>query len=144
MRQPESRRGLGRTSGRSSSGSPGPEMLQHVTIELHADQVEPCVAFYALLGFERVDPPESLRGRATWVERDGTQVHLMPVDDPVVPPSGHHAVLVTDYRSTFAALRDAGFDPEPRREHWGAPRSFVRNPAGHRVELMAAPPPRHD
>jgi catechol 2,3-dioxygenase-like lactoylglutathione lyase family enzyme len=117
-------------------------MLQHVTIELTADQVEPCVRFYALLGFVRVEPPESLRGRATWVERDGTQVHLMPVDDPVVPPSAHHAVLVTDYATTFAVLRDAGFEPEPRKEHWGAPRAFVRNPAGHRVEIMAASPAR--
>jgi catechol 2,3-dioxygenase-like lactoylglutathione lyase family enzyme len=117
-------------------------MLQHVTIELRAEQVDACVEFYALLGFQRVDPPESLRGRATWVERDGTQVHLMPVDDPVVPPSGHHAVLVSDYESTFAALRDAGFEPEPRREHWGAARSFVLGPAGHRVEVMAGSPAR--
>jgi catechol 2,3-dioxygenase-like lactoylglutathione lyase family enzyme len=117
-------------------------MLQHVTIELTADQVDACVDFYALLGFERVEPPESLAGRATWVERAGTQVHLMPVDDPVVPPSGHHAVLLDDYAGTVAALRDAGFEPEPRKEHWGAARSFVRNPAGHRVELMAGSPAR--
>jgi catechol 2,3-dioxygenase-like lactoylglutathione lyase family enzyme len=117
-------------------------MLQHVTIELSADQVEACVRFYALLGFVRVDPPESLAGRATWVERDGTQVHLMPVDDPVVPPSGHHAVLVADYDATFSALRDAGFGPEAREQHWGAPRAFVRNPAGHRVEIMAGSPAR--
>ena len=117
-------------------------MLQHVTIELAAEQVDSCVAFYALLGFERVEPPASLAGRATWVERAGTQVHLMPVDDPVVPPSGHHAVLLSDYEGTLGALRDAGFDPEPRQEHWGAARSFVRNPAGHRVELMAGSPAR--
>jgi catechol 2,3-dioxygenase-like lactoylglutathione lyase family enzyme len=42
---------------------------------------------------------------------------------------------------TLEALRRAGFEPEPRREHWGAPRCFVRDPAGHRVEIMAAPPP---
>jgi catechol 2,3-dioxygenase-like lactoylglutathione lyase family enzyme len=117
-------------------------MLQHVTIELTADQVDACVRFYALLGFRQVEPPESLQGRATWVERGGTQVHLMPVDEPTVPASGHHAVLVSDYDETLAALRDAGFDPEPRKEHWGAKRSFVRNPAGHRVELMAASPAR--
>lgn len=117
-------------------------MLQHVTIELEAAQVDACVEFYALLGFERVEPPPSLAGRATWVERSGTQVHLMPVDDPVVPPSGHHAVLLDEYEPTLQALRDAGFDPEPRKEHWGAARSFVRNPAGHRVELMAGSPAR--
>ena len=117
-------------------------MLQHVTIEIRSEQTDACVEFYALLGFQRVEPPESLAGRATWVERGGTQVHLMPVDDPAVPPSGHHAVLVSDYDATLAALRDAGFDPEPRKEHWGAARCFVRNPAGHRVEVMAGSPAR--
>jgi catechol 2,3-dioxygenase-like lactoylglutathione lyase family enzyme len=117
-------------------------MLQHVTIEVTAAQVGDCVRFYGLLGFQEVEPPESLSGRATWVERDGTQVHVMPVDEPVVPPSGHHAVLVRDYEATLAALRAAGFDPEPRKEHWGAARSFVRNPAGHRVEVMAGSPAR--
>jgi catechol 2,3-dioxygenase-like lactoylglutathione lyase family enzyme len=117
-------------------------VLQHVTIEVSAAQVDACADFYALLGFRLVEPPESLAGRATWVERDRTQVHLMTVDDPVVPPSGHHAVLLSDYEGTVAALREAGFDPEPRKEHWGAARSFVRNPAGHRVELMAGSPAR--
>jgi catechol 2,3-dioxygenase-like lactoylglutathione lyase family enzyme len=117
-------------------------MLQHVTIEVTHDQVDHCARFYELLGFRHVDPPESLEGRATWVERDGTQVHLMPVEHPTVPRSGHHAVLVSDYDATLDALRKAGFEPEPRREHWGSPRSFVRNPAGHRVEVMAGSPAR--
>lgn len=117
-------------------------MLQHVTIEVDPGQVEACVAFYALLGFEQVEPPPTLAGRATWVEREGTQVHVMPVDDPAMPPKGHHAVLVGDYEGTLAALRAEGFDPEPRQEHWGAARSFVRNPAGHRVEVMAGSPAR--
>src|SRR3954470_11435781 len=122
MPLPVSRRGSGPKSGTWSSGAPREGMLQHVTIELQRDQVDACVGFYALLGFEQVEPPESLAGRATWVERGGTQVHLMPMDDPVVPPSGHHAVLVDHYDATFGALRDAGFDPEPRKEHWGAKR----------------------
>jgi catechol 2,3-dioxygenase-like lactoylglutathione lyase family enzyme len=119
-------------------------VLQHVSIETRPADVEACVRFYELVGFRRVEPPPSLADRATWVERDGTQVHLMLSDDPVVPPEGHHALVVEGYDRVLAALRDAGFDPEPRSEHWGAPRAFVRNPAGHRVELMSAPPPRHD
>jgi catechol 2,3-dioxygenase-like lactoylglutathione lyase family enzyme len=76
-----------------------------------------------------------------WLQRDGTQVHLMFVeDDPVVPPSGHLAVVVDDYDAALAALLEAGHEPEPRREHWGSPRCFVRDPAGHRVEVMAFPP----
>jgi ubiquinone/menaquinone biosynthesis C-methylase UbiE len=38
-------------------------------------------------------------------------------------------------------LRDAGFDVEDTRELWGEPRAFAIAPGGHRVELMAAPPP---
>ena len=113
-----------------------------MTIEVDAERLDACVRFYALLGFERVEPPESLAGRAVWVERAGTQVHLMPVDDPVVPKQGHHALLIEDYERVLDALRAAGFDPEPRDQHWGSPRAFVRNPAGHRVELMAGSPAR--
>jgi len=65
-------------------------------------------------------------------------------DDPVRLPHGHFAVVVEEYDRVLSLLRDAGFDPGPRKEHWGAPRAFVRDPAGNRVELMAAPPPRHD
>jgi catechol 2,3-dioxygenase-like lactoylglutathione lyase family enzyme len=103
--------------------------------------VEPCVAFYELLGFERVNPPPSLRDRAAWVERDGTQVHLMLVDQPATLPNGHAAVVVDDYDATLAALRAAGHPVEPRAEHWGAPRAFVTDPSGHVVEVMSAPPP---
>ena len=54
---------------------------------------------------------------------------------------GHAAVVAPDYERVLGELREAGFDPEPRREHWGAPRCFVRDPAGHRIEVMMAPPP---
>jgi hypothetical protein len=46
--------------------------------------------------------------------------------------------VVDDFERTFEALRP--FSPERRAEHWGAARAFVRSPAGHRVEFMAAPP----
>ena len=112
-----------------------------MTVELPRELVDACADFWALLGFERVEPPPSLADRAVWMERAGTQIHLMHVDDPVVPPQGHAAVVGEDYDAAFAALRDAGPDPEPRPEHWGAKRCFVHDPAGHRVEVMAAPPP---
>jgi catechol 2,3-dioxygenase-like lactoylglutathione lyase family enzyme len=116
-------------------------MLQHVSIETRREDADACVRFYELIGFRRVEPPASLADRAAWVARGGTQVHMLFADEPDVPPSGHHAVVVDDYDATLAALRDAGFEPEPRREHWGCARSYVRNPAGHRVELMACAPP---
>jgi catechol 2,3-dioxygenase-like lactoylglutathione lyase family enzyme len=115
--------------------------LQHVSVEVEPEKIAACVAFYELLGFRPVDPPASLAKRAAWVERGGTQIHLMRRDDPVRLPAGHLAVVVADYERTLDRLRAEGFGPEARDEHWGAPRSFVRDPAGNRVELMSAPPP---
>ena len=116
-------------------------MLHHVAIEATPEQASRCRDFYGLLGFRPVEPPGSLRGRALWLERDGSQVHLLFAQEPVVPPEGHLAVVVEDYGRVLEALREAGHPPQTRAEHWGSPRAFVRDPAGHRVELMAFPPP---
>lgn len=116
-------------------------MIHHVALETRRGDVEAELAFWALLGFARVEPPGELDERSAWAQRAGTQVHLLFADDPAVPARGHVAVVAGDYAATLDRLRAAGFRPEARREHWGAPRAFVRSPGGHRVELMAAPPP---
>jgi catechol 2,3-dioxygenase-like lactoylglutathione lyase family enzyme len=115
-------------------------VIQHVAIEVREIDIAPCVRFWALLGFERVEPPATLAARSAWVQAGGTQVHLLFAEEPVVPAEGHVAVVVGDYDATLAALREAGFEPDPRTQHWGSPRAFVRCPAGHRVELMAFAP----
>ena len=115
-------------------------MIQHVTLELRREQAEECAAFWELLGFERVQPPPSLAERAAWLEQGPTQVHLMWVEEPVVLPHGHVAVVLEDWDGTLEALRAAGHEPEPRTAHWGSPRAYVHDPAGHLVELMAFPP----
>jgi catechol 2,3-dioxygenase-like lactoylglutathione lyase family enzyme len=114
-------------------------MLHHVGIEMRPADIEAAVGFFELLGFERVEPPETLR-EFTWLERSGTQVHLMPEAEPTVPSPGHLAVVVDDFEATVARVREAGFEIEPKREHWGVPRALAIAPGGHRVELMAAPP----
>jgi catechol 2,3-dioxygenase-like lactoylglutathione lyase family enzyme len=114
--------------------------LQHVSLEVRRGDVPAELRFWALLGFAQVDPPGTLGEIAAWVQRDGTQIHLLFDDDPVVPPGGHAAVIVDDFDGTAAALRDAGFDPRERTRHWGAARAFVHSPAGHTVEVMAEPP----
>ncbi|HEX8206317.1 MAG TPA: VOC family protein [Solirubrobacteraceae bacterium] len=115
-------------------------MIHHVALEIREADAAAAERFWALLGFARVDTPPTLAGRAVWLEREGTQVHLLYADDPVAPPSGHVAVVAPDYDATLERLRAAGFEPDPRPEHWGAPRSFVRAPGGHRVEVMSRPP----
>ena len=116
-------------------------MLHHVGIEVSPAAVERTIELFELLGFELLEPPQTLR-EFTWLERDGTQIHLMPTESPVVPPRGHTAVVVADFERTFTALEERGFEVERRREHWNAPRAVVIAPDGHRIELMATPPLR--
>lgn len=114
--------------------------VHHVALETAEGDRDALVAFLALLGFTEVAPPPTLAGSARWVQREDTQIHLLFADEPVAPPQGHVAVVAADYDAALERLRAAGFEPQPRREHWGSPRCFVSAPGGHRVEVMAFPP----
>ena len=114
--------------------------LHHAALEIREGDAEAEVRFWRMLGFDEVEPPPGLRGRTRWLELGATQVHLLLTGEPVAPPRGHVALVPGDYAAVGELLLRGGFAPEAREEHWGAPRSFVRSPAGHRVELMAWPP----
>lgn len=115
--------------------------IQHVALETRREDVDACVSFYALLGFVEVPvPDERLESEARFLQGGSTQIHLLYADDPVVPPAGHHAVVLDGYEGTLARLRDAGFVPEDRERYWGSPRAKVNDPAGHLVELMEYAP----
>jgi catechol 2,3-dioxygenase-like lactoylglutathione lyase family enzyme len=116
-------------------------MLHHVGIEVAPADLKRMVEFWTAVGFAEVEPPPSL-AEFIWLEKDRTQIHLMPTDRPTVPARGHVAVVATDFEDTVSALRASGFDVEPRRKHWGAARVRALAPGGHRVELMANPPGR--
>jgi catechol 2,3-dioxygenase-like lactoylglutathione lyase family enzyme len=114
-------------------------MIQHVTREILPSELDACVVFYGLVGFHPVPVPPGIAGRAVWLEHAGTQIHLAPAAD-ASPQRGHVAIVVERYDATVEELRSRGHEVEPRREHWGAPRAYVRDPAGNLVELMAAAP----
>ena len=116
-------------------------MLHHVSLEVPPDEVERTVAFWEILGFERLPAPEQIAEYVTWLERGANQIHLIHTPEPGVPTLGHPAVVAPDFDGTVAALRDAGFTVEGASDLWGEPRAFAIGPAGHRVELMRAPPP---
>jgi catechol 2,3-dioxygenase-like lactoylglutathione lyase family enzyme len=115
-------------------------VLQHVSLEVPPDQVEHTIEFWGLLGFQQTEPPEPIAPFVTWLQRDGTQIHLLHNEAATVPPLGHAAVVVEDFDATVARLRETGFEVEDAQDLWGASRAFTIGPAGHRVELMAAPP----
>jgi catechol 2,3-dioxygenase-like lactoylglutathione lyase family enzyme len=114
-------------------------VLRHVGIEVKPADVERSIRFWELLGFEQVEPPAAL-AEFTWLEREGTQIHLLPTENPTVPSAGHVAVSAPDFEGAVAGLTEAGFEVDRRTEYWGAPRAKAVAPGGHVVELMAAPP----
>jgi catechol 2,3-dioxygenase-like lactoylglutathione lyase family enzyme len=116
-------------------------MLQHVSLEVPVGEAERSVAFWGLLGFESVEAPEEIAPFVTWVERAGTQIHLILTDEATVPVLGHAAVVIEDFDGALAGLADAGHEVEESRQLWGSRRAFATAPGGHKVELMESPPP---
>jgi catechol 2,3-dioxygenase-like lactoylglutathione lyase family enzyme len=115
-------------------------MLHHTTLEVPKADWARCTAFWGLLGFAPMRAPVSLRDRFAWVARGGTQIHLADVETPIRAEVGHVAVLVPDYKATIEALEAAGFEVRPGSNAWDADRVFVRDPVGHLIEIMSAPP----
>jgi hypothetical protein len=116
-------------------------VLQHVSLEVPPDQVLRTVEFWSLLGFQPTKAPEPIAPFVTWLQRDGTQIHLIHTEDATAPQLGHSAVVVEDFDAGVERLRDAGFEFEEAQELWGARRGFAIAPGDHKVELMASPPP---
>lgn len=116
-------------------------MLHHVSLEVAPDDVERTVELFGLLGFDRIEAPESIAEYVTWLEAGTTQIHLIHTPEPTTPVLGHPAVVAPDFDGAVSGLRDAGFTVEEANELWGERRSFAVMPGGGRVEVMAAPPP---
>ena len=116
-------------------------MLHHVSLEVPPEQSARSAEFWQALGFAPVAAPPEIAQYVSWFARQGTQVHLIHTPEPTVPAIGHAAVVAEDFEATINRLREAGFEVEPVRELWGEPRAIATAPGGHRVELMAAPPP---
>ena len=108
-------------------------MIQHVSLECRREDADAHRAFWTALGFTEIQPPESLRDRAAWLQSGETQIHLLWAENPVVPPEGHVAVQVAD-------LDALGIETEERTPHWGERRVYARAPGGHRVELFEVGP----
>lgn len=123
-------------------------MIEHVSFTVSRPHAEACAGFYELLGFERVEPPAGLGARSIWLTRGGTSLHLMfrdrdgaEIAETPAPGAGHVALVVDGFDATIGALQAAGVEIDPRTPYWDSPRVYVRDPAGNRVELMAAAPP---
>ena len=116
--------------------------IQHVSLEVDPGLIATEIAFWELLGFERTEPPEGIGESAVWMGAGEQAIHLLAVEGAVVPVNGHVALVEPDLRLVREALGQGGFEVVEREPHWGAERLKTTSPAGHLVELMAAPPGR--
>ena len=116
-------------------------MLHHVSLEISPAEVGRTVEFWEAIGFRKVAAPAEIAPFVTWLERGPNQVHLIHAQQATAPPLGHTAIVAEDVEATLARLRGAGFEVEEAQRLWGERRAFAIGPGGHRVELMAAPPP---
>jgi catechol 2,3-dioxygenase-like lactoylglutathione lyase family enzyme len=115
-------------------------VIDHVNFQMPERVARECLAFYELLGFTNVYPPESLRDRAIWLASGSTMIHLQFAHEVGDSGPGHVALVVPKYEATLGMLATAGVTVEPRAEHWGSPRCYVSDPAGNRLELMEFSP----
>jgi catechol 2,3-dioxygenase-like lactoylglutathione lyase family enzyme len=102
-------------------------VLHHVSLEVHPDHVGRTIELFELLGFERVPAPEPIAPYVSWVERDGTQIHLIQTPYPATPALGHAGVVAPDFEAAIERLRAAGFEVEDTRELWGARPALSRS-----------------
>lgn len=116
-------------------------MLHHVSLEVDPADADRFAELLAAIGFTALQSPEPLGDAVRWFEREGTQVHLILTPAATAPVLGHAAFVAPDFEATVRALGELGFEVEEARELWGERRAFVLAPSGHRLELMAAPPP---
>jgi hypothetical protein len=116
-------------------------MLHHVSIEVMPEDSERTAEMFELLGFARVWAPPAIAAAVTWLEHEGTQIHLIRTPEATTPVLGHCAVVVVDFEQAVERLRANGYEVEDAPELWGEPRAIAIMPGGGRVELMRRPPP---
>lgn len=113
--------------------------LHHVNINVPRGKGDAVARFYRdVFGFDRIDRPDNGR-EGVWLDMgDGTQLHLSERDAPGHPQQ-HFALMVDDLDAVGARLVAAGADFEPADDVFGTGgRGFTRDPAGNRVEVVAA------
>jgi catechol 2,3-dioxygenase-like lactoylglutathione lyase family enzyme len=114
--------------------------LDHVQLAMPPGREQEAEAFYSgLLGFTRLEKPEPLAARGgCWFARGGVALHL-GVEEGFRPArKAHPALLVEGLGALEAALAEAGVRVRPNPDLGPGQGSYVDDPFGNRIELLAA------
>jgi catechol 2,3-dioxygenase-like lactoylglutathione lyase family enzyme len=113
--------------------------LDHVQLAMPAGAEDLAEAFYAgLLGLERVPKPEPLAARGgCWFVHGSTSVHLGVEADFRPARKAHPAFVVRDLPALEAVLEAGGAEVRPNPDSEPGRGSYVDDPFGNRIELIA-------
>ena len=94
--------------------------------------------FGGVLGLEEVEKPESLRGRGgVWFRVGAQQLHVGVEQEFAPARKAHPAFAVSGYDEVVSRLRSAGVETVADVAIPGIRRSYVADPWGNRIELVA-------
>jgi catechol 2,3-dioxygenase-like lactoylglutathione lyase family enzyme len=113
--------------------------LDHVQLAMPAGREDEAEAFYAgLLGFTRLPKPEPMASRGgCWFISGAATVHLGVEEDFRPARKAHPALIVRDLPGLEAALAEAGVSVRPNPDQPAGAGSYVDDPFGNRIELIA-------
>jgi catechol 2,3-dioxygenase-like lactoylglutathione lyase family enzyme len=114
--------------------------LDHVQLAMPPGREAEAEAFYAgLLGLTRKPKPEPMASRGgCWFESGSAAVHLGVEEDFRPARKAHPALAVRDLPALEAVLRGAGVSVRPNPDSAPGCGSYVDDPFGNRIELVAA------
>ena len=113
--------------------------LDHVQLAMPPGGEARAEAFYAgLLGLARVPKPEALSARGgCWFVHGPTAVHLGVEEDFRPARKAHPALVVRDLPALEAVLSAAGVEVRQNPDGEPGRGSYVDDPFGNRIELIA-------
>jgi catechol 2,3-dioxygenase-like lactoylglutathione lyase family enzyme len=114
--------------------------LDHVQLAMPPGAEGEAEAFYAgVLGLTRVPKPPALAARGgCWFVRGDTAVHLGVEEDFRPARKAHPALAVRDLAALEDALTGAGVEVRANPDAAPGRGSYVDDPFGNRIELVAA------
>jgi catechol 2,3-dioxygenase-like lactoylglutathione lyase family enzyme len=114
--------------------------LDHVQLAMPAGREADAEAFYGgLLGFTRIPKPEPMASRGgCWFTSGRATVHLGVEAEFRPAQKAHPALIVRDLPALEAALASAGIEVRPNADQPPGAGSYVNDPFGNRIELIAA------
>jgi len=115
------------------------KQLHHVNVTVPPDLEAATKTFYgAMLGLEELPKPAGTRKSGAWYRIGAVQLHLSIEDETDGLLSARHVCFaVVDLGAAERRLQDAGVEIIPDdRPIPGAPRFYVRDPGGNRIEIV--------